>query len=132
MRRGFPEVWARLKQAAATKGKLTAAFTEDLSLTESAYPWWLRDRLYAAEDATLHAMFKDTGSKVRATVGDASPADLEEMSDRQNTDGVWWSQAFQAAKPQLAPDPLDPRRTLRLTVDRNDMSDLVLLLTPTS
>ena len=89
-------------------------------------------RLYAAEDATLHAIFKDKGSKVRAKVGDASEADLEEMSDPQKADGVWWSRVFQGAKPQLAPDPLNPGRTLRLTVDRNDMSDLVLVLTTTT
>lgn len=128
LRHDFPEVWAKLKQAPATDGKLAADFVDDLKLTEASYPWWLRGRLNSEEDATLHALFKDKGSKISAKVGDAGRAALEEPPPTANQDGTWWSGSFLAAKPEVSPDPLNPGRLLRITLDRNDMTDIVVVL----
>jgi hypothetical protein len=128
LRHDFPEIWARLKQAPATNGQLATDFIDDLKLTEASYPSWLRNRLNGEEDVAVHALFTGRGRQVNAKVGDAGRAALVENPVTTARDGVWWSRNFAAAKAEVIPDPLRPWRLLRITLDRNDMTDVVLVL----
>ena len=123
VRHDCPEVWAKFKQGPRVNGRCVA----DLLLTESSYPWWLRGRLKTGEDVTVHALFDGAGGALDAVVGTLPQADLDK-EETPTSENAWYSSMFAGAKPEAA--AAAAARTLALSFSRNDMADVVIVLSP--
>lgn len=126
LRRDFPSVWAKFKEALAVDGRYVA----EVVLTELNYPWWLRGRLVEEEDVELHALFDtiDNARTVDAQINGGNIDTLLGAPEPPPEYGNRWSLVFAAAKPSVSGGAVS--RSLSVSFNRKDMNDVLLVLRP--
>jgi hypothetical protein len=124
LRRDFPSEWARFKAASA----VNALFSLSVVLTEMHYAWWLRQRLHDEEDVAVHALYDTTSDSrtVNVVLGTSQPQSLTAATTTGDRAGRWLFGTMPRGKAASG----DTSVPLALSFDKNDMSDVFLVLGP--